>query len=504
MGARDARPVQPAIGSAESVVRRFAGTRVLVVGDAVLDRWMYGDTTRLCREAPLPVVELDREELAPGGAANCAANAAALGADVKYVGIVGDDRAGDTLARLLTERGVDARLVRDPDGSTVTKGRLVCADQVVARFDSGAGEWSNTALESLRSTFAAAAPDADVVVIADYGRALADPFPEFVGSVRHSIRGPLVIDGHRFGRWSVSRPTAITPSFAEAGTLFDLPADHARAVAALERRGDELVTRAGAESVVVTLDAAGTVLVRRGQPAHRTRPADGGGRHTCGAGDTFTTVLALALAAGGDPAVAADLGQAAADVVVQQPGTGCCTSAQLMARLASYPGVIRDHDVLAGLVAEHRAAGRRIVFTNGCFDVLHLGHVEYLREAARLGDVLIVAVNSDDSVTRLKGPGRPVVRADERASLLAALEMVDLVTVFDDATPRDLIERLRPDLYVKGGDYTAQMLSETEVMHAIGGEVVTVGYLPSHSTTELVDRIRSGARPEQHADAGRR
>jgi D-beta-D-heptose 7-phosphate kinase/D-beta-D-heptose 1-phosphate adenosyltransferase len=486
------------------LIERFSQLSVLVVGDAVLDVWMYGDANRLSREGPVPVVDITTVDLAPGGAANCAANAAALGADVEYLGVVGDDEAGDGLVRMLRHKGIGTRgLIADDHGKTATKRRVVCGEHEVARFDTPASGWSESALTSLWVQFAALAADADVVVVADYGGgALADHFPEALAALRGSVRGPLVIDGHHFERWRMTRPTAMTPSLDEATVLMGLPAERERALAALHDHAEELVREVGCDMVVATLDAAGSVLLQADRRPYRTRPADSSARHTCGAGDTFTTVFAMALAAGADPAAATDLAQRSADAVVREPGTTCCTPAKLLAQCMPSGGVVRDHAVLADVVAEHRRAGRRIIFTNGCFDLLHLGHAEYLRQARRLGDLLVVGVNSDHSVARLKGPGRPVLPEDERAALLAALEPVDLVTVFDEPTPRVLLELLRPDLYVKGGDYTADMLSEADIVNAIGGEVVTVGYVQGRSTTELVDRIQAGAQAQRRADAG--
>ncbi|HET9656901.1 MAG TPA: D-glycero-beta-D-manno-heptose 1-phosphate adenylyltransferase, partial [Kineosporiaceae bacterium] len=208
-----------------------------------------------------------------------------------------------------------------------------------------------------------------------------------------------------------------------------------------------------------------------------------------GAGDAFTAATTLAAAAGVPWPQAVALGQAAADVVVAEPGPTTCDTAALAAHLGGWPGEVIGLPELEAAVAAHRAAGRRIVFSNGCFDVLHRAHVACLEEARRLGDVLIVAVNSDAGVRRLKGPGRPVNPAEDRAAVLAALACVDHTTVFDEDTPAELLRRLRPDVYVKGGDYTPQMLAETPVVESYGGQVRIVRYVPGHSTTAVIERI---------------
>jgi D-beta-D-heptose 7-phosphate kinase/D-beta-D-heptose 1-phosphate adenosyltransferase len=242
--------------------------------------------------------------------------------------------------------------------------------------------------------------------------------------------------------------------------------------------------------VVTTLDGEGTLLHRRGHRPFRTYAEPAPDHMSTGAGDTFTAAFALWLAAGGDPEEAADAAQAAAGVVVRRPGTATCTLHELLRATRHVEGPVQTPRALAKRIDEHRRRGRRIVFTNGCFDVLHRGHVTYLDQARRLGDVLVVAVNSDDSVARLKGPGRPINRCEDRMSVLAALNCVDYVTQFSEDTPERLLSMIRPDLYVKGGDYTPEMLPEAPLVRALGGEVRVLDYVPDRSTTAIVERIR--------------
>ncbi|WP_270886099.1 D-glycero-beta-D-manno-heptose 1-phosphate adenylyltransferase [Pedococcus sp. 5OH_020] len=520
--------------SVHALLSRLADLRVLVLGDAVLDLWTYGSSQRLAREAPVPVLDVCQADQAPGAAANCAANAAALGCEVDYVGIVGSDDTGQRLRTALQARGVDpGLLVQDPLGATPAKHRLVCDGQVVARFDTGLpGRWSSEALEALRDRVLRHLDLADVVVAADYGNGtLTSPLIEDLGRARARLRGPLVVDGHRFARWRGCRPTAMTPSasevLAEWGELFAADADAdadadagarpgARGrdgdgaapdpLGAIAQRSQQLLQHSGSELLLTTFDSRGTLLVQRGRAPHRTTGLAVANAQACGAGDTLTTAFAVALAAGASPAQAADLAQEAASIVVVEPGTSCCSVRELKARLERRAHVA-DGSISAGeledAVRAHRAAGRRIAFTNGCFDVLHAGHVAYLRQARALGDVLVVAVNSDASVARLKGPGRPIVPESERAALLAALRPVDHVVLFDEETPERLLELVRPDVYVKGGDYTPEMLPETAVVERLGGEVVMVDYVDGHSTTELVERIRARDDRPQHVPSSR-
>jgi rfaE bifunctional protein nucleotidyltransferase chain/domain len=288
------------------------------------------------------------------------------------------------------------------------------------------------------------------------------------------------------------RPDVVTPNAVEAAALVGAAWPDERA-GEVERRADALRTATGAATVVVTLDRDGALLLPADGPAHRTWARPAPESRAAGAGDTFVAALTMALACGLPATAGVEFAQAAADVVVSRPGTAVCTTAQLTARLGGVRAELLDHDELAEAVAAHRAAGRRVVFTNGCFDVLHRGHVAYLNQAKRLGDVLVVAVNDDASVRRLKGPGRPVNSAADRAAVLAALSCVDHVTTFGADTTTGLITRLRPDVYAKGGDYTPEMLPETPAVRACGGEVRILDYLPDRSTTAVINRIRAEA-----------
>jgi rfaE bifunctional protein nucleotidyltransferase chain/domain len=286
----------------------------------------------------------------------------------------------------------------------------------------------------------------------------------------------------------VLAPTAVTPNAGETERLLgrSLGADR---VASAVRRRDELLAATGAAGVVVTLDRDGTV-VHDADGSSRTTAHPAPDAQANGAGDTFAAALTLALAGGETLADAAVYAQLAADVVVQRPGTSVCTREALVARVDG-PTRVLDADRLEAALDADRRAGKRIVFTNGCFDVLHVGHITSLKQAKQLGDVLVVAVNDDDSVRRLKGPGRPINAAADRARVLAELASVDYVTVFDSDTAIPLLERLRPHVYAKGGDYTPEMLEETPTVRSYGGTVQILGYVSAHSTSGMIARTRA-------------
>jgi D-beta-D-heptose 7-phosphate kinase / D-beta-D-heptose 1-phosphate adenosyltransferase len=468
--------------------------RIAVIGDVMLDEWLHGSADRLCREGPAPVVDVAHRSIAAGGAANTAVNLAALGADVRLVSAVGADRSGEELLSELRSAGAATGFVAvRPDRHTTTKRRVVAADQLLLRLDDGDHDQPPLPDPAvLRPALAGCA----AAVVCDYGSGLlAGGVAAALDELRADIP-LLVVDAHRPQRWARLRPDLVTPNAAEAESLLGspIPKEPEKRPEFLAARRSRLREATGARLVVVTLDRDGAVLLDADLPAHRTWAHPVPDNHTAGAGDTFCAAVTVGLCCGLPPVLAVELAQAAADVVVHRPGTSVCGAAELSQRLASYHGTALDHAQLASVVAAHRAAGRRIVFTNGCFDVLHRGHVTYLNEAKRLGDVLIVALNSDGSVARLKGPGRPVNDAADRAAVVAALSCVDHVTMFDEDTAVGLIEALTPDVYAKGGDHHDELLAEAPAVRRYGGEVRILDYVPDRSTSATIERIRGGGR----------
>jgi len=462
--------------------------RIVVIGDALLDRWWAGSADRISREAPAPVVRIADRADVPGGAANTAMNLAALGADVALVGAIGDDAGGAALAALLDAAGVDtAGLVRVPGLATTVKTRIAGGGQVLVRLDDGDAVEGDAAALVARAALAATA-DADAELVCDYGIGSAGAVVRDALATRVSRPPVTVVDAHDLAPWSVVRPTAVTPNAGETERLLGLPLGPDR-VEAAELLRDDLLAATGAAGVVVTLDRDGTVVhAEDGTTRTVAHPAPDAMAN--GAGDTFAAALTLALAAGEPLPNAAVVAQLAADVVVREPGTSVCSRAALVATVEG-PLRVLGIDALEAALEAHRRAGRRIVFTNGCFDVLHVGHTTYLKQARQLGDVLVVAVNDDASVRRLKGPGRPINGAADRAGVLAELACVDHVVVFGSDTAVPLLERLRPDVYAKGGDYTPEMLEETPTVEAYGGEVAILGYVSAHSTSGIIARTRA-------------
>ena len=479
-----------------SIVDAYRSLDVLVVGEAMLDSYLEGTTGRICREAPVPIVDLTARRDVPGGAANTALNATALGAHTRFLSVVGDDCEGELLRRVLAEQGLETEHVVVENGRrTLSKNRVVAAGQLLVRFDQGSKGTVDPSSEAaligrLRSLW----NTCEAVIVSDYGYGILTP------RVRATLaqlqrRSPrlLLADSKDLAAYRDVGLTAVKPNYEEAlalGGIGDAPRDGSRAdwIAA---HGERLLERTGAKLAAVTLDTDGAVLLERGRPPYRTYARPAHHSRAAGAGDTFLATLALSLAAGATAPAAADLASAACAVVVSRDGTVACTAAELLAQLALD---VKPASGLADLLRRleaHRRLGRRIVFTNGCFDILHRGHITYLSQAKALGDVLVVGVNSDGGIRRLKGPTRPINAQEDRVQVLAALSCVDHIIVFDEETPCALVDAVRPDVFVKGGDYTRDRLPEAAIVERHGGEVRILPFVAERSTTDIIERIRA-------------
>ncbi|EYB69157.1 hypothetical protein DEIPH_ctg011orf0143 [Deinococcus phoenicis] len=467
---------------------------MVVIGEAMLDSYLYGSADRLCREAPVPIVALHGRQDVPGGAANAAENARALGATVEFLSVVGTDTEGDILLRALEEAGVDTSgVVRAPLRETLVKQRVMAASQILLRLDRGTESGVTGADEAeLIVRLRAAFRRADAVIVSDYGYGILTP-RLIAALAEEQARAPrvLVADAKELGRYREVGVTAAKPNYGEALRLLHDHALHSAEERLAQAAGWEeaVLERTGARIVAVTLDVEGALVFERGQPAYRTFTQPHSNANATGAGDTFVSALALALAAGADTPAAADLASAAATVVVHRGGTTVCPAAELHDFLTAENKVL-DTGALLTRAAALREQGRRLVFTNGCFDLLHRGHITYLNQAKALGDVLVVGLNDDASVRRLKGTSRPINPTEDRAQVLAALSCVDLIVPFTEDTPARLIEALRPDVYVKGGDYTRETLPEAPLVESLGGEVRLLPYLDDRSTTGIIERVR--------------
>jgi D-beta-D-heptose 7-phosphate kinase/D-beta-D-heptose 1-phosphate adenosyltransferase len=489
------------------LVQRLGSPRVLVLGDVMLDRYVWGNAERISQEAPVILLRADRREERLGGASSVATMLQALGAKTSVVGVVGSDGDGFHSRRLLTDLGIDAEgVVTDPDRPTSVKERYIGRAQAkhpqqMIRVDYESREAVGDAVErQLADALVSKIRETDIVLVSDYDKGVCTP-----GLLRVAIevarsRGIRVIaDPTRGGDYRKYRGcSSMTPNRLEAGLATNREirtTDDALASAAQLR--DTLELEAG----IVTLDKDGMALAHRdGRSAiFPTRPRQV--YDITGAGDMVMATLGLALAAGADYDPAIRLANIAGGLEVEKIGVATVTRGEILADLLHAPfrsaeripgaAKVLDAQRLRAELDARREKGQKVAFTNGCFDVLHAGHVQYLAEARRQADCLVVAINSDESVRQLKGPTRPLNAVEARALVLAGLQDVDYVTIFADATPAAVIEAVRPDVLVKGADYKKSEVVGAEFVESYGGRVHLANLRDGFSTTSLIERMKA-------------
>ncbi len=452
----------------------------------MLDQYLFGATSRISPEAPVPVVHVQETDDRPGGAANVAVNLAALGATTRLIGVIGKDAAGDSLESILRARGIDCDFHRADDRPTITKTRVQSRGQQLIRLDQeNVAELHDDALiETLR----AAIGMAGAVILSDYGKGALTDVKKMI-SVCRDEKVPVLVDpkGTDFNKYKGA--SLITPNQGE----FEAVAGICASDEELVTRGRNMVGDLNLEALLITRSEKGMLLLESGEEPLFLLTQAREVYDVTGAGDTVIATLAAAVASRQDLSAAAALANIAAGLVVRKIGVATITPSEI--RVAMHQrgqggrGLVAK-DELVAMVDESRGRGERIVMTNGCFDILHAGHVAYLEEAKSLGDRLVVAVNDDDSVRRLKGESRPVNALDDRMLVLSGLAAVDWVVPFSDDTPAALIASVLPDVLVKGGDYRPEDIAGGKEVQDNGGEVCVLAFRDGHSTTRIIDRLR--------------
>lgn len=463
-------------------------TKILVVGDAMVDHYITGDIFRISPEAPVPVILAKEDWDKAGGAANVAANVAAMGGKCILMGIVGDDAGRAKLEWLMGQLGVASEFVVDPNHFTTQKTRLLSGRQQIARIDREKPP-IKAAIDALRAKFESVVQDVGVVVFSDYNKGALRELPELLAVARKfgckTLVDPKLPDPEFYRGAFLLKPNelefrALFGPFTEENLV-------EKAAAAIERYdlGHIVLTRGPKGMLLVSSDKT---VVR--QPTEAIEVFD-----VSGAGDTVAAALALSIAADLPVESAVTVANVAAGVAVAHLGTYIVTRHDIEKRLdaqASGNKKILSQDALGKVIAAQRASGAKIVFTNGCFDILHSGHVRALAAARQEGHVLVVALNTDDSVRRLKGETRPINRFADRAEVIAALGCVDYVTGFAEDTPYDLIKLLQPDVLVKGGDYSENQIVGADIVKARGGRVVNVAFHQGYSSSGIIEKITEG------------
>ncbi len=468
-------------------IPKFEEITVLVVGDMMLDRYWYGATNRISPEAPVPVVHVDEIDDRPGGAANVAFNLSSLGCKTIALGIIGNDSAGEILETSLVRAKVNTHLQRVSNRPTITKLRVMGRNQQLIRLDFEQ-DFDAIAKDGLFKDFKYFLSTADAVIFSDYGKGSLAAIREMIEFAR-KLNKPIFIDpkSNDFNRYRDA--TIITPNFKE----FTEIVGPCQSEADLVKKSRQLIEQYNLQALLVTRGEEGMSLVHPTAPplhlkAHASEVYD-----VSGAGDTVISVLAATIASGADFETASFLANVAAGIVVRKSGVATISVPELRRALKRYHGsefgILSEEDLIFA-IEDARAHGEKIIMTNGCFDILHSGHINYLEEAKSLGNRLLVAVNDDHSVSQLKGSDRPINKLQDRMILLSALRCVDWVVPFSECTPERLISRVLPDILVKGGDYRLDDIAGSQHVLAAGGVVKLLKFVTGYSTTGLIEKVR--------------
>jgi D-beta-D-heptose 7-phosphate kinase/D-beta-D-heptose 1-phosphate adenosyltransferase len=465
--------------------------RVLVIGDVMLDKYVWGNVERISPEAPVPIVHGSRSTQCPGGAANVAMNLVGLGAKATVVGFVGEDHDAASLREALNTAGVDASLVPVAGFPTTSKLRILSSNQQMLRVDfEKSGSRSEADYEKLLQQAREIIPTCSAVVLSDYAKGvLSNLVCAVIINDARTLGIPVLVDPKSPTFEKYRDATTVCPNLKELSNAAGEPANDLEKLFSI---GERFVEQYGFDFLTVTLAEKGIAILgkehRKIAPALARQVFD-----VSGAGDTVIATVTLCLACGLEIETAIEVANVAAGIVVSKVGTVPIERNELMGALSQDVSWHSDEKVITREMLRARAAawrtnGKRIVFTNGCYDLLHVGHIKLLERAKQQGDKLIVAVNSDDSVRRLKGPSRPMVGEQERARVLAALSVIDAVVIFNESTPLEIILAIRPDVLVKGGDYTEDAVVGAPEVRSWGGRVCLVPLVEGFSTTELVSK----------------
>lgn len=466
---------------------KFEDVTILVVGDLMLDKYWHGATNRISPEAPVPVVHVQDIDERAGGAANVALNLKSLGCKTLLLGMVGNDQAGHVLEKSLCDADVDCHIQRVADQLTITKLRVMGRNQQLIRLDFEQ-DFSHISKQALLKQFEMLLPKSDVIIFSDYGKGTLTAIKEMI-SLAKRYEKRVFVDPKSTDFYCYRNATIITPNLKE----FKQVVGDCQTDTELATKAQSLIAQYNLQALLVTRGEEGMSLIMPTLPPVHLKAHSSEVYDVSGAGDTVISVLAASIAAGCDFQIASEIANTAAGIVVRKSGVATVTIPELRRALKRYQGcdlgILSEEDVLVA-IEDARAHGEKIVMTNGCFDILHAGHITYLEEAKSLGDRLIVAVNSDASVQLLKGNARPVNKLEDRMKILCALRCVDWVVSFREETPERLITRILPDVLVKGGDYQIPDIAGSQQVLANGGAVKILSFVEGYSTTSLIQKMK--------------
>lgn len=472
---------------------KFKGLRVVVLGDGILDSYLYGQPRQLCREAPVPVVKLMNQVQAPGGAANTAVNVAGLGAEVYFVSVFGKDETGRALRKLLEQKGVHTEyILSEKNRRTLRKQRVIASSQMLLRMDEGGAESvrrtvKGEVLRRLESLFSFC----DALIVSDYKAGFINQdLLKTVMKIKWSRPHVTALDCKSLLSCPALGFDLVKPNYLEAVSFLGLPVLHGeRRIRQIMSASEILLKKTGVRIAAVTLDQDGALVFEQGHPAYRLYARFMEHPNTAGAGDVFISAFVLALAAGAEVSTASETASLASAIAVgKKEATASCSYEELMGYFSLETKHVRNLEEVSSLARYYRSQGQKIIFTNGCFDILHRGHIHFLNDCKALGNVLFVAVNSDSSIQKIKGPLRPINRLSDRIQILRSLGCIDHVMGFEGDAPLEIIAALKPDLFVKGANHHLEELAETPLVRQLGGEARTLPYWSAYSTREILER----------------
>jgi len=482
--------------SYRSLFEKIGKQKILVIGDFIFDVYLKGECSRIAPEASVPIVDQHAKKMCLGGAANAAANLQALGAEVLFCTVTGKDNAFEEAAMILKAKGIDtANIVNDAERKTLVKTRICAQEQTIVRVDEGTTSFLNPTTEAkLMELLELAYAQVNAVLIADYAKGvLTDGVIQLLEQLNLETPKFIAVDAKNFERYACLKPNLIKPNFTEASLLATEKILTKDRVLQVPKWQEQLAQKTQAKHILLTMDQDGVAYFNRDKFVCHFEVPQIQDAKVSGAGDTFISACLLAMLAGSNYKEAIIVAIQAAAIAIKKVDTSICSQSDLLSSLVGNEKCL-DQQTLLDIVKHKKKMGQRIVFTNGCFDILHSGHVNYLRAAKEKGDVLIVGLNNDDSIVRLKGPTRPINTLKDRIAVLAELNCIDYIIPYGqpkDDTPIPLIGKIKPHVFVKGGDYQFKYLPEETILKKLNCEIVFIPLTANKSTSRVIAKIRN-------------
>ncbi len=477
-------------------LRKFKEKKILVIGDLILDRYLQGNCTRIAPEATAPVIDLNSTRDCLGGAANVAANLRALGAQVMLCSVIGNDTNGRKIIDLLRKRQINTDLIIcNEDRTTLCKTRVSSDSQLIVRYDEGSCDTiSLSTAEQLKAKIDIGFEQVDAIFISDYSKGvLTENVIQKLTTLGHATPKIFAVDARNFSLYASLEPTLIKPNYTEALALSQFKSNMVNRAEQAKNWGEILYQQSRAKNILLSMDSDGVCGFDHGAFSFHQSVPKINNPQVSGAGDTFLATALMGLLSGADLKCAADFAVSAAAIVVAKPHTSVCNFDQLEQEFTQPQKLITSKQEIKQLINSYKMQGKKIVFTNGCFDILHSGHVSYLKGSKAQGDVLIVGLNNDESIKRLKGWQRPINALNDRVQVLSELSCIDHIIPFGelgDDTPISVLKQIKPHFFVKGGDYKHKFLPEEKILKSMGCEIIFLPTVANKSTTNVISKIQ--------------